>query len=45
MFRASATRAWRIVIAGADCDFKPTEQAVAREACCALDLPPHEFDP
>ncbi|MFG2503186.1 tellurite resistance TerB family protein [Streptomyces sp. NPDC048441] len=33
-----------IVIGGADGDFDRTEQAVVREACFALDLPPHEFD-
>ncbi|CAM5737558.1 tellurium resistance protein [Streptomyces badius] len=33
-----------IVIGGADGDFDATEQAVVREACFALDLPPHEFD-
>ncbi|GAA3146329.1 tellurite resistance TerB family protein [Streptomyces rectiviolaceus] len=33
-----------IVIGGADGDFDPTERAVVREACYALDLPPHEFD-
>ncbi|MER5879574.1 TerB family tellurite resistance protein [Streptomyces sp. NPDC001910] len=33
-----------IVIGGADGDFDKTEQAVVREACFALDLPPHEFD-
>lgn len=33
-----------IVIGGADGDFDTTEQAVVREACFALDLPPHEFD-
>ena len=33
-----------IVIGGADGDFDPSEQAVVREACYALDLPPHEFD-
>ncbi|MEV8318535.1 TerB family tellurite resistance protein [Streptomyces sp. NPDC059900] len=33
-----------IVIGGADGDFDPTERAVVREACFALDLPPHEFD-
>ncbi|WP_066942827.1 tellurite resistance TerB family protein [Streptomyces lushanensis] len=33
-----------IVIGGADGDFDKTEQAVVREACYALDLPPHEFD-
>ncbi|MEU8770193.1 TerB family tellurite resistance protein [Streptomyces griseus] len=33
-----------IVIGGADGDFDPSEQAVVREACFALDLPPHEFD-
>ncbi|WP_031103255.1 tellurite resistance TerB family protein [Streptomyces sp. NRRL S-146] len=33
-----------IVIGGADGDFDRDEQAVVREACYALDLPPHEFD-
>lgn len=33
-----------LVIGGADGDFDPSEQAVVREACFALDLPPHEFD-
>ncbi|MFD3511921.1 tellurite resistance TerB family protein [Streptomyces sp. NPDC058657] len=33
-----------IVIGGADGDFDKTEQAMVREACYALDLPPHEFD-
>jgi tellurite resistance protein TerB len=33
-----------IVIGGADGDFDKTEQAVVREACFSLDLPPHEFD-
>ena len=33
-----------IVIGGADGDFDKSEQAVVREACFALDLPPHEFD-
>ncbi|MGW2208715.1 tellurite resistance TerB family protein [Streptomyces sp. NPDC001781] len=33
-----------IVIGGADGDFDKDEQAVVREACFALDLPPHEFD-
>ncbi|MEI7033879.1 TerB family tellurite resistance protein [Streptomyces pratensis] len=33
-----------IVIGGADGDFDTREQAVVREACFALDLPPHEFD-
>lgn len=33
-----------IVIGGADGDFDDTERAVVREACHALDLPPHEFD-
>ncbi|MFS4091701.1 tellurite resistance TerB family protein [Streptomyces sp. AF1A] len=33
-----------IVIGGADGDFDKTEQAVVREACYTLDLPPHEFD-
>ncbi|MBL1096408.1 tellurite resistance TerB family protein [Streptomyces coffeae] len=33
-----------IVIGGADGDFDTTEQAVVREACRALDLPPAEFD-
>ena len=32
------------VIGGADGDFDKTEQAVVREACFALGLPPHEFD-
>ncbi|MFE5210110.1 tellurite resistance TerB family protein [Streptomyces sp. NPDC056600] len=33
-----------IVIGGADGDFDKTEQAMVREACFTLDLPPHEFD-
>jgi tellurite resistance protein TerB len=33
-----------IVIGGADGDFDKTEQAVVREACYALGLPPAEFD-
>jgi tellurite resistance protein TerB len=33
-----------IVIGGADGDFDKTEQQIVREACYALDLPPHEFD-
>ncbi|MCF3120734.1 MULTISPECIES: tellurite resistance TerB family protein [Streptomyces] len=33
-----------IVIGGADGDFDKDEQGVVREACFALDLPPHEFD-
>ncbi|CAL9393829.1 tellurite resistance TerB family protein [Streptomyces sp. enrichment culture] len=33
-----------IVIGGADGDFDQDERAVVREACYALDLPPHEFD-
>ena len=33
-----------IVIGGADGDFDKDERAVVREACYALDLPPHEFD-
>ncbi|MFH8732682.1 MULTISPECIES: tellurite resistance TerB family protein [unclassified Streptomyces] len=33
-----------IVIGGADGDFDKAEQAVVREACLMLDLPPHEFD-
>ncbi|MCX5200212.1 TerB family tellurite resistance protein [Streptomyces sp. NBC_00237] len=33
-----------IVIGGADGDFDASEQAVVREACFALELPPHEFD-
>ncbi|MFG3282538.1 tellurite resistance TerB family protein [Streptomyces sp. NPDC048111] len=33
-----------IVIGGADGDFDKTEQAVVREACYALGLPPVEFD-
>ncbi|MCX4514607.1 TerB family tellurite resistance protein [Streptomyces sp. NBC_01619] len=33
-----------IVIGGADGDFDKDEQGVVREACYALDLPPHEFD-
>ncbi|MCF3964717.1 tellurite resistance TerB family protein [Streptomyces fuscigenes] len=33
-----------IVIGGADGDFDKSEQAVVREACYALGLPPHEFD-
>ncbi|MGW0999108.1 tellurite resistance TerB family protein [Streptomyces sp. NPDC002520] len=33
-----------IVIGGADGDFDATERAVVRDACFALDLPPHEFD-
>ncbi|WP_055693959.1 tellurite resistance TerB family protein [Streptomyces prasinopilosus] len=33
-----------IIIGGADGDFDRDEQAVVREACFALGLPPHEFD-
>jgi tellurite resistance protein TerB len=33
-----------IVIGGADGNFDQTEQAVVREACYAVDLPPAEFD-
>ncbi|MEV6649241.1 tellurite resistance TerB family protein [Streptomyces sp. NPDC051219] len=33
-----------VIIGGADGDFDKDEQAVVREACYALDLPPHEFD-
>ncbi|WP_413813000.1 tellurite resistance TerB family protein [Streptomyces sp. OE57] len=33
-----------IVIGGADGDFDKTEQAMVREACYALELPPAEFD-
>ncbi|MBJ7903140.1 MULTISPECIES: tellurite resistance TerB family protein [unclassified Streptomyces] len=33
-----------IVIGGADGNFDKDEQAVVREACYTLDLPPHEFD-
>lgn len=33
-----------IVIGGADGDFDKTEQAVVREACYTLNLPPAEFD-
>ncbi|OII62681.1 Tellurite resistance TerB [Streptomyces sp. CC53] len=33
-----------IVIGGADGDFDKAEQAVVREACHTLGLPPHEFD-
>ncbi|MET9059673.1 TerB family tellurite resistance protein [Streptomyces antibioticus] len=33
-----------IVIGGADGHFDKDEQAVVREACYTLDLPPHEFD-
>ncbi|MDX2677361.1 MULTISPECIES: tellurite resistance TerB family protein [unclassified Streptomyces] len=33
-----------IVIGGADGDFDKTEQAIVREACFTLELPPHEFD-
>lgn len=33
-----------IVIGGADGDFDTAERAAVREACFALDLPPHEFD-
>ncbi|MCH0563026.1 MULTISPECIES: tellurite resistance TerB family protein [unclassified Streptomyces] len=33
-----------IVIGGADGDFDATERAVVRDACFALELPPHEFD-
>ncbi|MEU6619749.1 TerB family tellurite resistance protein [Streptomyces litmocidini] len=33
-----------IIIGGADGDFDKDEQAVVREACYALGLPPHEFD-
>ncbi|WP_406206338.1 TerB family tellurite resistance protein [Streptomyces sp. NBC_01017] len=33
-----------IVIGGTGGDFDKDEQAVVREACFTLDLPPHEFD-
>ncbi|WP_431043407.1 tellurite resistance TerB family protein [Streptomyces sp. P1-3] len=33
-----------IVIGGADGHFDPTEQAIVREACFALDIAPAEFD-
>ncbi|MBP8534570.1 tellurite resistance TerB family protein [Streptomyces sp. MK37H] len=33
-----------IIIGGADGDFDKTEQAVVREACFTLELPPDEFD-
>ncbi|MFC0600689.1 tellurite resistance TerB family protein [Streptomyces palmae] len=33
-----------IVIGGADGYFDDSERAVVREACFALDIPPHEFD-
>jgi tellurite resistance protein TerB len=33
-----------IVIGGADGDFDKDEQAIVRDACFTLDLPPHEFD-
>ncbi|GAA2293337.1 MULTISPECIES: tellurite resistance TerB family protein [Streptomyces] len=33
-----------IVIGGADGDFDKTEQAMVREACFTLELPPAEFD-
>ncbi|OEJ95570.1 tellurite resistance TerB family protein [Streptomyces thermolilacinus] len=33
-----------IVIGGADGDFDQTEQAVVRDACHTLGLPPNEFD-
>ncbi|UNZ18109.1 TerB family tellurite resistance protein [Streptomyces sp. 891-h] len=33
-----------IVIGGADGHFDKDEQAIVREACYALGLPPHEFD-
>ncbi|NYV76660.1 tellurite resistance TerB family protein [Streptomyces sp. UH6] len=33
-----------IVIGGADGNFDKDEQAVVRDACYALGLPPHEFD-
>ncbi|MBI0298675.1 TerB family tellurite resistance protein [Streptomyces sp. PRKS01-29] len=33
-----------IVIGGADGDFDKTEQAMVREACYTLELPPAEFD-
>ncbi|MEU8349988.1 MULTISPECIES: tellurite resistance TerB family protein [unclassified Streptomyces] len=33
-----------IVIGGADGDFDKTEQAIVREACYILELPPREFD-
>ncbi|MFD5446849.1 tellurite resistance TerB family protein [Streptomyces sp. NPDC127100] len=33
-----------IVIGGADGEFDKDERAVVRDACFALDLPPHEFD-
>jgi hypothetical protein len=39
-----ATHGAGIVIGGADGDFDKTEQAVVREACFSLDLPPHEVD-
>jgi hypothetical protein len=34
----------QVHLRGGDADFDKTEQAVVREACYALDLPPHEFD-
>ncbi|MGW3146095.1 tellurite resistance TerB family protein [Streptomyces sp. NPDC001177] len=33
-----------IVIGGADGNFDKEEQAIVREACFTLELPPHEFD-
>jgi tellurite resistance protein TerB len=33
-----------IVIGGADGNFDPSERAVVREACFALDISPAEFD-
>ncbi|MFF4544851.1 tellurite resistance TerB family protein [Streptomyces sp. NPDC001435] len=33
-----------IVIGGADGNFDKDEQAIVREACFTLELPPHEFD-
>ncbi|CAM5228903.1 Tellurium resistance protein OS=Streptomyces antimycoticus OX=68175 GN=SANT12839_047620 PE=4 SV=1 [Streptomyces antimycoticus] len=33
-----------IVIGGADGNFDKTEQAMVREACYTLELPPAEFD-
>lgn len=34
----------QIGIGGADGDFGKTEQAVVREACFTLEMPPHESD-
>ena len=34
----------QVHLKGGDADFDKTEQAIVREACFTLDLPPHEFD-